>query len=289
MAQLLTGKEVVESMNADLIPRIDALRAQGIEPTLALLRVGERPDDLSYERTAKRRADDLGLSTRNYTLAEDAGQELLEATLADINEDEGVHGCLMFRPLPKHFDEQAACDLLAAHKDVDGVSSASLAAIFSDKGFGFAPCTAAACMQVLDHYQVPIAGKKAVVIGRSLVIGKPVAMMLLRRNATVTICHSRTEDLPAMCRQADIVVCATGRPRMYGEEYFRAGQCVIDVGINFDEEGTLCGDVDFESVAPIVAAITPVPGGIGSVTTAEVLAHTVRAAERFITDHQKGK
>jgi methylenetetrahydrofolate dehydrogenase (NADP+) / methenyltetrahydrofolate cyclohydrolase len=279
MAELLKGKPVVDAMAQDIRARVEALAASGVTPTLAIVRVGERPDDLSYERTAMKRAAGLGISVKQYVLDAEASQADLEAALRDVNADDQVHGCLMFRPLPRSIDEKAMCDTLAAAKDVDGISTASLASVFTDGSDGFPPATAEACVKMLDHYQVPIEGKHVVVIGRSLVIGKPVAMMLLRRNATVTMCHSRTENLAEVCRAADIVICATGRARAYGREFFRAGQTVLDVGINFDAEGNLCGDVDFEEVEPVVAAITPVPGGIGTVTTSTTMEHVVAAAE----------
>lgn len=279
MAQLLTGKEIVAKMGESLALRVEALVECGVTPALAIVRMGERPDDLSYERTAIRRAEGLGIAVRQYVLPADASQGQLESALCDINTDDSIHGCLMFRPLPTHIDEAAACNLLAARKDIDGISAASLASVFSGSGEGFPPATAQACLNVLDHYGLPIEGKNVVVIGRSLVIGKPVAMLLLDRNATVTLCHSRTADLPAVCRAADIVVCATGRARAYDAEFFTADQVVLDVGINFDGEGKLCGDVDFDQVEPIVAAITPVPGGLGSVTTSTTMEHVIRAAE----------
>ncbi len=281
MATLLKGKPVVDHMADDLRKRIATLKDAGIAPTLALVRMGERPDDLSYERTAKKRAEGLGLATKPYVLDDLAPEAAVRATLQSINYDKTVHGCLMFRPLPSFLDEKALCNMLAPEKDIDGISLSSLAAVFTDANEGFPPCTAQACVEILDYYRVPISGKHVVVIGRSLVVGKPVSMMLLRRNASVTICHSRTENLPELCRTADVVICAVGRARAFGKEYFRAGQAVLDVGINFDSHGTLCGDVNFDEVEPIVDAITPVPGGIGTVTTSVTMAHVVQAAERL--------
>lgn len=282
MAIQLKGKPVVDRMAQDMSARIEVLRQEGIVPTLALVRVGARPDDLSYERTAVKRAESLGIAVKPYVLDEFAPQAALQATLQSINYDKTVHGCLMFRPLPSFIDEKAMCNALAPAKDVDGISLASLASVFTDASDGFPPCTAAACVEMLDHYDVPLVGKHVVVVGRSLVVGKPVSMMLLRRNASVTICHSRTENLPAICREADIVICATGRARAYGAEFFSPGQTVLDVGINFDTHGKLCGDVNFDEVEPIVGAITPVPGGIGTVTTSVTMAHTVAAAEALL-------
>ncbi|MEG1623532.1 MAG: tetrahydrofolate dehydrogenase/cyclohydrolase catalytic domain-containing protein [Raoultibacter sp.] len=279
MAKLLTGKDVVAAMAVDLAPRIEALRVAGITPTLALVRVGAHPDDISYEHTAIKRAEKLGVALRRFELSSDATQAQVEAVIDQVNGDEAVHGCLMFRPLPRTIDERAVCDRLLPEKDIDGISMSSLAAVFADSDQGFPPCTAAACVRMLDFYQIPVEGKHVVVVGRSLVIGRPVGLMLLRRNASVTLCHSRSENLPDLTRLADIVICATGRPRAFGGKYFRAGQTVLDVGINFDDEGVFCGDVDFAAVEPIVGAITPVPGGLGSVTTSVTMEQTVRAAE----------
>lgn len=279
MAQLLTGKEVVASMKDDLLARVEALAARGVVPTLAIVRMGERPDDLSYERTAIKRAEGLGIAVRLFALAANATEAELEAVITQVNADDSIHGCLMFRPLPAHIDEMRICDMLAPEKDIDGISKASLAGVFTDEPHGFPPATAQACLEILDHYGIPVEGKHVVVVGRSLVIGKPVAMMLLGRNASVTVCHSKTEDLVFLTRLADIVICATGRARAYGAVYFSPGQTVLDVGINFDADGNLCGDVDFDAVEPFVGAITPVPGGLGSVTTSATLSHVVRAAE----------
>ena len=282
MSKLLLGKPVADAMTEDLAVRVDALKAAGVQPVLAIVRVGERPDDLSYERGVAKRAQSVGVDVRPFVLAEDASQQQLEAVIRQVNEDASIHGCLMFRPLPAHLDEDAACALLAPEKDVDAISPAALAGVFADLQGAFAPSTAVACMKVLDHYGIDPEGRKVAVIGRSLVIGKPVAMLLLARNATVTICHSRTRDLAEAVREAEIVICATGRARAYGADFFREGQTVIDVGINVDAEGKLCGDVDFEAVEDLVDAITPVPRGVGSVTSAVTVGHTVQAAERAL-------
>ncbi len=282
MAELLKGKPVVEAMARDLELRVARLHEHNVNPTLAIVRVGQRPDDLSYERTALKRAESLGIDVRSMVLNETACTEELATVIDAINKDVTIHGCLLFRPLPPSIDENAICDLLSPEKDIDGITRASLASIFVGQGAGFAPATAAAVMRMLDYYEVPLHGAHVVVVGRSLVIGKPVAQLLLARHATVTMCHSRTADLAELMRGADIVVCATGRARGYGKECFSAGQVVIDVGINFDGEGNMCGDVDFATVEPVVGAITPVPGGIGSVTTSTTMAHVVEAAERAI-------
>ena len=278
MAVLLTGKEVSNAVKERVAEGVKTLAQSGITPTLAILRVGERPDDLSYERSAIKVAATLGIEVRSIVLPASATQEQIEVAIDGINDDASIHGCLMFRPLPKGIDETALCNRLDARKDMDGIGLSSLAGIFAGTGQGYAPCTAQACIEICDYYNVPVQGKRVVVIGRSLVIGKPVSMLFLQRNATVTICHSRSENLAEITREADVVVCATGRAKAYDARYFSAGQTVIDVGINVDDQGNLCGDVDFDSVEPLVAAITPVPRGVGSVTTALLMEHVVKAA-----------
>lgn len=280
-AKLLTAKGPLERYEQELRNRADACKRAGVTPTLALLRVGNQAPDLSYERSAKKRAESIGVVVSVHELDEQASQEELLHEVDAINENDAEHACLMFRPLPSMLDEQEACDRLLPAKDADGMTKASLASVFMDGEDGYPPCTADACLRMLDAYGIDVCGKHVVVVGRSLVIGKPVAMMLLKRNATVTICHSKTVDLPSVTRSADIVICATGRPRAYGPEYFAPGQTVLDVGINF-QDGKICGDVDTDSVSRVVDAISPVPGGIGSFTTRLVFDHTIQAAERAI-------
>ena len=280
MADLLLGKPVADAMAADIVARAKALTASGKQPTLAIVRVGERPDDLTYERSAMKRADACGIAVKQFVLPAGASTDDVLAAVAAVSSDDSIHGCLLFRPLPEGIDEQTVCNALDPAKDIDGITRGSLATLLAGTGEGFAPCTAAACIDILDHYGINPQGKKAVVLGRSLVIGKPVALMLLARNATVTVCHSRTQDLASVVRNADIVVCATGRARAYGADLFAPGQTVLDAGINFDDEGNLCGDADFDAVESVVSAITPVPRGVGSVTTVAMLRNVVIAAER---------
>ena len=283
MATIWKGAEVNADLNARIMRDAEALKAKGVVPTLAIVRVGERPDDLSYERGAVKRAETLGVAVERCVLPVDVTQEALLQVIRDINANPKIHGVLLFRPLPKHLDEALICNTLAPEKDIDGITELSLAGVFAGKALGFAPCTPSACMEILDHYGVDCTGKRAVVIGRSLVVGKPVAMMLLKRNATVTICHTRTADLAAVCHEADILIAAAGKAGMVGADLVRPGQIVIDVGINWNEqEQKLCGDVDFDAVAPIVDAITPVPGGVGTVTTSTLIAHVVEAAQRSL-------
>ncbi len=283
METIWKGAEVNSGLNARIMKDVEALKARGITPTLAIVRVGERPDDLSYERGAVKRAEALGVAVAKCALPVDVTQEVLLQVIRDINVDSKIHGVLLFRPLPKHLDEALICNTLVPEKDIDGITELSLAGVFAGKPLGFAPCTPSACIEILDHFGVDCTGKKAVVIGRSLVVGKPVAMMLVKKNATVTICHTRTADLPAVCREADILIAAAGKAGMVGADFVRPGQLVIDVGINWNEqEQKLCGDVDFEAVSPIVEAITPVPGGVGTVTTSVLIGHVVEAAKRAL-------
>ena len=283
MATIWKGAEVNSGLNARIMKDVEALKARGITPTLAIVRVGERPDDLSYERGAVKRAEALGVAVAKCALPVDVTQEVLLQVIRDINVDSKIHGVLLFRPLPKHLDEALICNTLVPEKDIDGITELSLAGVFAGKPLGFAPCTPSACIEILDHFGVDCTGKKAVVIGRSLVVGKPVAMMLVKKNATVTICHTRTADLPAVCREADILIAAAGKAGMVGADFVRPGQLVIDVGINWNEqEQKLCGDVDFEAVSPIVEAITPGPGGVGTVTTSVLIGHVVEAAKRTL-------
>lgn len=280
MAEFFKGAPVSAALSERIRADVQALGARGVMPRLAIVRAGASPDDLAYERGASKRAAALGVETEVVALPADVTQARLLDELARLNAAPEVHGILLLRPLPAHIDEAAACNAILPDKDVDGVTNASLAAVFTGAPHGFAPCTAAACIALLDHYGVELAGKRAVVVGRSLVVGRPLAMLLLHRNATVTLCHTRTRDLAAMCREADILVAAAGREGVVGAAHVSAGQVVLDVGIHVREDGTLCGDVAFDEVEPVVAAVTPVPGGVGSVTTAVLLQHVVQAARR---------
>ena len=280
MAKQLLGKEVTAALNERIKADVAALNAKGIKPTLGIIRVGERPDDLSYERGATKRCETLGVEYKKYLLPADISQEELLKVVDEVNKDDNIHGVLMFRPLPKHIDQTLVENALAAEKDVDCQTDASLGGVFTGKKVGFPPCTPQACMEILDHYGIDCTGKKAVVIGRSLVVGKPAAQMLIKKNATVTTCHTRTIDMPSVAREGEILIVAAGRAGVVGAEYVSPGQIVIDVGINVNEEGKLCGDVDYAAVEPIVDAITPVPGGVGSVTTSVLVGHVVEAAMR---------
>lgn len=282
MAEILKGATVAAAITEELIRRADALKAKGIEPCLAILRVGERADDLAYERGALKRCEKVGVRAVSIVLDSDCTQDALLDAIARINADDAIHGCLMFRPLPKHLNEQAACEALLPCKDVDSMTAASLRTVFTGRGEGFAPCTAQSCIELLDHYGYDPAGKRVVVIGRSLVIGKPVSMMLQTRNATVTMCHTKTANMPEICREAEILVVAAGKAGVVNETFTNPGQVVIDVGINASPDGGICGDVQFTAVEPRVKAISPVPSGVGSVTTAVLCKHVIEAAERTL-------
>ena len=280
MAKRLLGKEVTAALNERIKADAEALKAKGVNPTLCIIRVGENESDISYERGATKRCETLGVACEKILLPEDVSQEELLATIDKVNKNDQIHGVLLFRPLPKHLDQSVIENALDPTKDVDCMTDGSMSGVFTGKNVGFPPCTPQACMEILDHYGIDCTGKKAVVVGRSLVVGKPAAMMLIKKNATVTVCHTRTVDMPSVVREADIVIVAAGRAGVVDDTYLRAGQVVIDVGINVNAEGKLCGDVDFEKAEPIVEAITPVPGGVGSVTTSVLVGHVVEAAKR---------
>ena len=279
-ARLFSGRDVAQAMDEQTSARVQALLDAGVVPTLATVRVGERPDDVAYEHGATKRARRAGMQVRNIVLSENVPQEALTATMHALSVDDGVHGVLVLRPLPGEFDEELICAQLDTAKDIDGCTVGSHAGVYANESHGFAPCTPRSCVEMLDYYGVPLEGKHAVVVGRSLVFGRPVAMKLLARNATVTLAHSRTEDLAAITRSADIVIVGIGHANFLGPQYFREGQNVIDVGINFLPDGSCVGDVDTAAVAEVVAGISPVPGGIGAVTTSVLCRQTVCAAER---------
>ena len=290
MAKLLLAKEVTASMAEKLRLRVAALREKGVTPTLAIVRCGENPSDLAYERSACSRAEQVGVAVDKLVLPGDVSKEELLAKLDALNADDTIHGVLLLRPLPEHLkaDQDEICNRLLAEKDVDCMTDLSNAGVFTGRNPGFAPCTAQACMEILDYYGIDCTGKNAVVIGRSLVVGKPAAMMLLARNATVTVCHTKTADVAAAARNADILVSAAGALGSLTKDHVRPGQVVIDVSVNWDpakitDKGTggMAGDAVFSEVEPIVDAITPVPGGVGGVTGAVLISHVVEAAERI--------
>ena len=283
MAKILKGKEVADALTAQMKQDVEQLKAKGITPTLCIFRVGERTADLFYEKSATKRAQMVGLDVRNVILPPDVSQEEFDRAFTEVNEDDSIHGILLFMPLPKHLDSEKARQMLDPAKDIDGCTDLSLAGVFTNTKTGFPPCTAQAAMEILHHFGIQIKGKKAAVIGRSLVIGRPVGMMLMHENATVVNCHTRTVDVPSITSKADILIAASGQLHSVTREYTNPDQVVIDVGINWDEKkGSISGDVAFEDVEPYVSAITPVPGGVGGVTTCVLIGHVVEAARRTL-------
>ena len=290
MAKRLLGKEVNEALVAALQTRTAALKEKGVTPTLGIIRLGENPSDLSYEKGATKRAEEVGVAVKNYILPEDASKEDVLKVIDEVNADDSVHGVLMVRPLPKHLknDQDEICNRLAPKKDVDSMTHMSNAGVFEGQDLGYAPCTPAACMEILDYYGIDCKGKNAVVIGRSLVVGKPAAMMLMAKNATVTVCHTKTVNTAEICKGADIIVTAAGVLNSLTKDFVREDQIVIDVSMNWNPEkitskgkGGMSGDCVFDEVEPIVGAITPVPGGVGAVTTTVLMKHVVEAAEKI--------
>ena len=283
MADILKGKPVADAINERTAAAVNELKEKGVVPTLCIVRVGERPDDLSYENGAMKRAAAVGVEVVRRIFPADVSEEELVSAIDGINADPAIHGVLLFRPLPRHINEARVCNALAPEKDMDGITDMSMAGVYAQKKRGFPPCTAQAVIELIDHYGIDLTGANVTVIGRSLVIGKPVSMMLIKKNATVTICHTRTRGTADIARNADMIVAAAGSAGMIEAEFVREGQIVIDVGINWSEEKQkIVGDVDLDAVSPIVSAVTPVPGGVGGVTTSVLMSHVAEAARRSL-------
>ena len=274
--EILKGIQVANAINEQLIEEAKELDKA---PHLGIVRVGERGDDLAYERGALKKMEKLGFSATVFSYPADIPQDEFMEEFHRINRNPEIDGILLFKPLPKHLDEKAVESAIDPVKDIDGISPVNQAKVYAGDPTGFAPCTAEAVIEMLDYAKIDPTGKRVTVVGRSLVIGKPVTMLFIKRNATVTVCHTRTKDLEAACRQAEIVVAAAGVPKMIGAGHIGDSAIVLDVGINVDAEGNLCGDVDFDAVAEKCSLITPVPGGVGSVTTSVLAKHLLRAAK----------
>lgn len=274
----LRGMPVVKHIAEDITNRMEALAKRNIVPTLAVVRVGEREDDLSYERGLLKRFGSVGAQVVSEVLPVDVSQEELERVIDKCNKDSNIHGILLFRPLPKHLDEKKIIELVEPSKDVDCMCMENIAHTFAQDGLGHEPCTPQAVMELLDFYNIELTGKRVVVVGRSMVVGKPLAMMLLKKNATVIICHTKTKDIKKECKSADIIIACAGVAKMIDESYVSEGAVLVDVGINV-LDGTLCGDVNYNSIMDVASKATPVPGGVGTVTTSVLLKHTVRSAE----------
>ncbi len=274
--EILKGLPVANAINEKLMEQVKSI--EGPLPHIAIIRVGERPDDCSYERGAVKKMDKVGVRCTTYTFDADIDNETFQAEFDKINENPDIDGILMLRPLPKQLDEKQIENKIDPRKDLDGISPLNLAKVYAGDESGYAPCTAEAVIEMLDYAGIDIKGKRVTVVGRSLVIGKPVSMLLMKRNATVTVCHTKTVDMEGTCKNAEILVAAAGSARMIKKDYVAEGAIVVDVGINVDEEGNLCGDVDFDTITDIAAIATPVPGGVGSVTTSVLAKHLVKAA-----------
>lgn len=275
---LLKGAPVSASIREKTQDKREKLRELGITPVIAVLRVGVEEDDLSYERSLVKRCESVEAEVRKFVLPLDASTEDVLEKVREINEDPNIHGALIFSPMPSRIDEEKVRYHLKPEKDLDGFTPLSQYGILMGKKVGFPPCTPEACLRILDYYGIDMAGKRTAVVGRSQIVGKPVALILLGRNATVTVCHRKTVDTKAICRNAEVVVAAAGSKRLLTKDYFSPGQIVLDVGINMDDDGSICGDVDFAEVEPMASCITPVPGGVGSVTTSLLLEHLMDAA-----------
>ena len=270
---------MVESLRENIKSRVATLGEKNIHPTLLLIRVGEREDDLSYERSILKNCDLLGIKINVKQLPVDVTMEAIRRFLRKQTKDSNIHGIMIFRPLPDQLDPEEIRNLIDPAKDIDCMSPVNLEKVFEGHSDGFAPCTPKAVIELLKHYEIPLKGANVVVAGRSLVVGKPLGMLLLDENATVTICHSRTKDMPSVTAKADIVVAAIGKAKFMNADYFSENSIVVDVGINDDGNGSICGDVDYDNVFDKVKAITPAIGGVGLITTTLLLGHVVQACE----------
>ena len=281
MGQIIKGKPVADAITAELVKDVEVLKSKDIEPKLKIVRVGAREDDLAYERGALSRMEKCGIKAEVLELPVDICQADFVKELKAVNDDPSVHGILLFRPLPKQLDMEEIKFVVDPVKDIDCMNPLNAEKIFEGDKTGYPPCTSQACVEILDHYGIDMKGKRTAVIGRSMVVGKPLAMLLLDKNATVTICHSRTNDLPGVCRQAEVVIAAVGRAEMVTGDFISEGAVVIDVGINVNAEGKLCGDVKFDECVDKASMITPVPAGVGSVTTSVLAKHVVKACKQI--------
>ena len=280
----LRGKAVADNLHVEIAKQTEKLKARGITPKLAVVRVGAREDDLAYERGILKKFANNNVDVVVKELPQDTDQETLDREVRTLNDDPTVNGILMFRPLPKHLSDENIKTFIDPGKDVDVMGYGNMAGLFAGDKDAYAPCTAQAVMEILNFYGIETKGKNVTVIGRSLVIGKPVTLLLIGANATVTVCHTKTRDIREECRRADIIVAAAGVAKMVTKDYVRPGQVIIDVGMNVDENGKLCGDVDFDEVSQIVDKITPVPGGVGAVTTSVLMKYTVNNAVKMNPD-----
>ncbi|MGB4438817.1 MAG: bifunctional 5,10-methylenetetrahydrofolate dehydrogenase/5,10-methenyltetrahydrofolate cyclohydrolase [Sedimentibacter sp.] len=281
MGQLIKGKPVADAITLEVKKEADELKQNGVYPKLKIVRVGEREDDLAYERAAVKRMAACGILCEVLTLPLDISQESFIKELKAVNEDKKVHGILLFRPLPKQINENDIKFIISPEKDIDCFNPTNVAKVLEGDESGFPPCTPSAAMEILKYYNVDLKGSNAVVVGRSMVVGKPMAMLLLKENATVTICHSKTSNLPDTCKKADILVAAIGKSNMISGDFVKNGAVVIDVGINVDDDGNITGDVKTQECLDKASLITPVPAGVGSVTTAVLAKHVIKSCKQI--------
>ncbi|MCC9294768.1 bifunctional 5,10-methylene-tetrahydrofolate dehydrogenase/5,10-methylene-tetrahydrofolate cyclohydrolase [Clostridium sp. WLY-B-L2] len=279
MGQIIKGKPVADAISETLTKEVENLKVKGITPKLVIVRVGANGSDLAYERGALKRCSKIGIDAAVRELPEDIAQDKFIEELKKVNEDKSVNGIMVFRPFPKQLDENVIKYVIAPEKDMDCFSPVNVAKVMEKDKTGFAPCTPSAVIEILRHYKVPMQGKRAVIIGRSMIVGKPMAMLLLNENSTVTICHSKTVDMPEVCSEADILVVGIGRAKMIDSKYVKDGAVVIDVGINVDKNGKICGDVNTADCEPKASMITPVPAGVGSVTSSILAQHVIKACK----------
>lgn len=282
MSLILNAKPVVQAIKNNLREEADQLKLGGVQPTLGIIRVGSRPDDVFYENSIIKNCQSIGIETKKYILDQNVGMQEFKEVLRAANQDTLVHGILLFRPLPKQLDEIVIKYVINPAKDIDCMHPLNLAKVFEGDTQGLVPCTPAAVMEMLKHYEINLQGANVVIMGRSMVVGKPLSMMLLQENATPTICHSKTRNMQEISQRADIIIAAMGKAKLIDDSYITGDSVVIDVGINDAENGKICGDVNFEEVVDKVQSITPVPGGVGSVTTAILLRHVILACKNQI-------
>lgn len=280
MAIVMKGMDVVNARKEEMIRRVELLKNQGIRPCLGILRVGEKQEDISYERGALKRLLSVGIEGVVETMPWHVTQKELEDKLMCMNKEEGIHGILLFQPLPDHLSVETLKQQIDPKKDVDAMSTVNMGKIFIGDSSGFAPCTPESVLWMLDYYGIDLEGKNVTIVGRSSVVGKPLSILLLGRNATVTICHTKTVGLKAQCKDADILIVAAGKACMITRDMVNSKAVVVDVGIHVDNKGKLCGDVDYEKVSKVAAYCSPVPGGVGSITSSVLASHVLIAAEK---------
>lgn len=280
MAQIIDGKRISQEIKDNLKLQVEELKQQGKSCTLVVIQVGNDPASSVYVANKKKACEYIGINSRSYELPEETSEDELLQLIDELNNDSTVHGILCQLPLPKHMNEKKILNCISPQKDVDGFHPENVGHLMIGE-FGFVSCTPAGVIELLKACHIPMEGKNCVVIGRSNIVGKPMAILMLRENATVTICHSKTNDLKSICKQADILIVAIGKPKYINEEYIKEGAVVIDVGIHRDSNNKLCGDVDFEKVEPLCSAITPVPGGVGPMTICMLMKNCIEAMKYF--------